>query len=386
MSLRLAAVVAVLILLLGGSAPGPAGAQAFRGISLSTPYPNQTVRGDEPISLPLTVRNHGLPPQTVTIRVEQAASGWKATILGGGRPVGAVHVLPDSEASLTLRLEPPAHARAGTYRFRLVAQGERGQAVLPLALTLGQVSPARLRLTPELPSLSGPATTTFRYRVTLENQSAQDLLVNLEADAPRAFQVTFQSVGQQVSSLPVKAGESKDVDVEVSMPRRTPAGRYQVRVRAVAGDARAETTLGVEVTGRPDLSITTPDERLSGRATAGRTNAIKLVVKNQGSAVARNVELTASPPSGWEITFEPERIDQIPPDGEREVVMSVRPAAKAVAGDYMVTLTANTSGESKSADFRITVYTSTLWGLTGILLVAVALSVVGLAVARYGRR
>lgn len=43
-------------------------------------------------------------------------------------------------------------------------------------------------------------------------------------------------------------------------------------------------------------------------------------------------------------------------------------------------------GVSKSADFRITVLTSTLWGVVGIALIAVAVMVVGLAVVRFGRR
>jgi uncharacterized membrane protein len=39
-----------------------------------------------------------------------------------------------------------------------------------------------------------------------------------------------------------------------------------------------------------------------------------------------------------------------------------------------------------SADYRVTVSTSTSWGLVGIAIVAIALIVVGFAVARYGRR
>ena len=59
----------------------------------------------------------------------------------------------------------------------------------------------------------------------------------------------------------------------------------------------------------------------------------------------------------------------------------------AVAGDYMLTITARPQdGSSKSVDFRITVLTSTLWGVAGIGLIAVAVGVVALAVGRFGRR
>jgi uncharacterized membrane protein len=184
----------------------------------------------------------------------------------------------------------------------------------------------------------------------------------------------------------VKAGESKDIDAAVTLPREVPAGTYEIVVAAAAGEARAQIKLGLEVTGRPDLSLTTPDGRLSGRAYANRATPFKFVVKNQGGAAARDVELSASEPGGWEVTFDPQRIDGILPNQEREVTASIKPGAKAVTGDYVVTVRASAGEASSSADFRVTVYTSTLWGLTGILLVAIALGVISLAVSRYGRR
>jgi uncharacterized membrane protein len=70
-----------------------------------------------------------------------------------------------------------------------------------------------------------------------------------------------------------------------------------------------------------------------------------------------------------------------------EVTAHIRPADKAVAGDYVETIRAQTAqGASKSADFRITVLTSTLWGAAGIGLIAVSVGVVALAVVRFGRR
>ncbi len=64
----------------------------------------------------------------------------------------------------------------------------------------------------------------------------------------------------------------------------------------------------------------------------------------------------------------------------------MRPSPRAIAGDYMVTITASASEGSASADFRITVLTRTLWGIVGVVLIAAALVVVGQAVSRYGRR
>ncbi|MCS7067665.1 MAG: NEW3 domain-containing protein [Meiothermus sp.] len=368
---------------------GLAWAQGYRGLVLYTPYPAQSVRAGETVSLPISLKSFGLPPQSVQVRVAEVAPGWKASLLGGGRVVGAVYVLPDAEQSLSLRLEPPQRVSPGTYRFRLVAEGSGGvRAELPLALSLGQTLPKRLSLETELPVLKGAPTASFRYRVTLKNESDQDLLVNLEADAPENFRVSFSTAfgGQEVNSLPLKAGESRELDVQVTPPRQVEAKPYAVTLRALAGEARADLAVNLDITGQVELSLTTPEGRLSGRALAGRENPVKLLVKNTGSAPAENVELSASEPSGWEVKFEPEKIEKIAAGKESEVTAKIKPSPRAVAGDYMLSLRASAGSASASADYRVTVQTSTLWGLVGVALIAVAVGAVGFAVSRFGRR
>ena len=52
----------------------------------------------------------------------------------------------------------------------------------------------------------------------------------------------------------------------------------------------------------------------------------------------------------------------------------------------MTTLRANSGNESASAEFRISVTTSTLWGLAGIVVIVLSLLLSIGAVARFGRR
>ncbi len=378
--------LAVLVTALALAAAALPAAGGFVGLRISTPFPSQSAQVGEPITLSLTVKNFGLPPQTVVLRVASAPRGWKATFLGAGRVVESVFVDPDQESTVTLRLEPPAGVRAGEYRFQIAAAGQNASAGLPIALTLGNVLPRRLSLDAELPVLRGSPTSSFRYRLTLRNESDQELLVNLDADAPRGFRATFTTLGQEVASLPIKGGETKDLDAEIALPPRTAAGTYPITVRAVGGETKAELQLRLEITGRPELSVTSAEERLSGRATAGRSSPLKLVIKNNGSAPARNVTFSASEPTGWEVTFTPERVDEIGANGQAEVTASLKPSDKALTGDYMVAVTASAGDTSASADFRITVGRSTLWGFVGVLLIAVALGVVTFAVNRFGRR
>src|SRR3989304_4466722 len=129
-------------------------ASGFRGLSLSTPYPAQTVRAGERVTLTLTVKNFGLSPQAVALRVAEVPRGWKAAILGGGRPVAAVYAEPDQEIAVSLQLDPPAGAGTGSFRFLVVAQGQTATAQLPLTLTVGPVLPPRPP--PPPPPRAGP--------------------------------------------------------------------------------------------------------------------------------------------------------------------------------------------------------------------------------------
>jgi uncharacterized repeat protein (TIGR01451 family) len=390
-SLVLLLTVGALIATLGAPtvadlAAAPSG---FRGLAMSTPFPSQTVRAGEPVSLSLTIKNYNLPPQdVVTLGVAQISPGWRVSFVGGGRPIAAVSVGTDQETIVTARLDPPRTVRAGTYRFVLVARGRSATASLPIALTFGQVQPAKLSLTAELPVLRGSGSSSFKYRLSLKNDGDQDLLVNLDAQTPQGFQVTFTPAfgSQQVTSLPIKAGEAKDIDTDVTPPQQISAGNYEVNVRAAGSGASAQIKLTLEVTGRPDLQVTTPEGRLSGRAYAGSDTTFTVVVKNRGSAPARNVEVSSFEPTGWKVTFEPNKIAEIKPNSEEQVKATVRPGPKSLTGDYILTLRANAGDVSTSVDYRIQVWTSRLWGVVGLGFVAAAIIVLGMMVSRYGRR
>jgi uncharacterized membrane protein len=110
------------------------------------------------------------------------------------------------------------------------------------------------------------------------------------------------------------------------------------------------------------------------------------VLANDGTAPIDEVELSGTVPANWKVEFNPKTIPSLAPNEKKDVQVVVTPADKAIAGDYVASFRANGRGESASADFRITVTTSTLWGIVGVGIIAVALLVLLGAVARFGRR
>lgn len=385
------ALLALLVLLLlpaaGAHAQGdPPG---VKGLFLLTDYPSQTVRAGEVTTIRVKVNNAGLVPQPLALALNGVPAGWKIDLLGGGRSVGSVMVGVNQEVIVQLRVEVPKDAPPNPHNVVLTARGPLGQqASLPLTLTVGTEAPARLSLKSRLPSLRGTPRSAFEYTLTVGNDSGKDLTVALAAQGPASFQSTFtEGFGSsEISSIPVEAGQTKDIKLKVTPPRDVRAGDYPVLVKVAAEGATAELRVTLQVSGQGRLALSTRDGRLSGEAEIGKASAYTLVLTNDGTAPVEEVELSGTVPANWKIEFDPKSIASIAPNDKKEVQVLVTPADKAVAGDYMASFRAAARGEQASADFRIAVTTSTLWGVVGIGIIAVALLVLLGAVVRFGRR
>jgi len=384
------ALLAVLSALLLSVAPAARAADApdVKGLYLLTDYPAVTVRPGNTSTISLRLQNYALPPERFKLSIEGVPDGWTATLLGGGQPVAAAMPATNSNVVLQLRLDVPAKAEIGTHTLTVRAEGEGNTVSLPIAVSLAKDLPAKLTLEPKLPSLRGSARSSFEYQVSIKNDSGKTLLVSLAAQAPPNFDTSFTEAygSQELSSIPVEAGQPKDVKLRVRPPATVKAGQYTVTMRVGAEDATAETKVVLDVTGQPQLGISGRDGVLSASATAGKETSIPVEVTNTGTATADEVELSGSGPNGWKIAFEPKTITGLAPGQNSEVQALVTPPEKAVAGDYVTTLRAAARGESATASFRVAVSTSTLWGVVGVGVIGIALLVLVGAVARFGRR
>jgi len=359
-----------------------------KGLYLLSDYPAVTVQPGTTSTVNLQLHNYDLAPERLKLSLSGVPQGWTATLLGGGQPIAAAMPAADSSVSLDLRLDVPKDAKIGTQTIIVTAAGASSQVSLPVEVTLAKELPAKLSLQPQLPELRGSASSSFEYTMTIKNDSGKKLLVSLAADAPRNFDTSFtEAYGtQQLTAIPVDAGKTKDVKLKVTPPDTADAGHYPVTVRIGAEDAHATAKVALDITGQPKLSLAGRDGILSAHATAGTESAVPVTVTNTGTAPAENITLSSSAPNGWKISFNPKTIDRIAPNQHKEVQALIRPPANAIAGDYVTTLTASSRGETGTANFRVTVSTSTVWGIAGVGIIGAALLIMVGAVARFGRR
>ena len=361
--------------------------EGISGLTLSTSYPSMVVGIGETVTLNMEVES--AVAQTVGLSVNGLPNGWTSEFRGGGRIIASIYTENGNSARVELRVTTPATMRAGTYKFTVVAQGQNERTEFPIEFNVKDKAPARLSFETDFPTIRGGSESAFNFSVNVKNEGDDDLSVSFTSDAPREFVVTFKSAGKDITNLPtdIKAGSSVKIDIAATPLTALAVGTYPFTLTAQSDTVTASTQLTAEVVGQPQLTLTTPDGRLSGKATINKQNQIKLVLRNTGNSPAAGVKLSVSAPSGWEVNLNPETVVEVPANQEIEVIADVKPADNAIAGDYVVTFRAQPNqSASKSVEFRITVQTSTLWGAVGIGLIAVAVAIVGMAVTRFGRR
>jgi uncharacterized membrane protein len=336
----------------------------------------------------LTMEVRANTPQTVKLAVQNLPQGWNVTFRGGGAIVDEAYLDGVNPTEVDLRIDTPADVKAGSYSMVAAATGPTTSAQIPLNFTVQAKLPPSLTMTVDgLPTQQGTPSTTFQFNINLKNDGGEDLVVVLSLDPLQNFQVSYQYLSQAVTQIQVAAGETKNLTVQAVPLITIPAGDYQIGAHARAGAVQADLALTATVLGQGDLTVSSPDGRLSGTAQAGQSTPLKVELTNVGTAPLLGVTLTSTPPTGWDVTFDQPKIAQIGAGQKVDVTATIKPANNAVAGDYMVTVSAQPlDSKTASSDFRITVTTSTLWGVVGIVLIAIAVAAVGLAVARFGRR
>ena len=89
-----------------------------------------------------------------------------------------------------------------------------------------------------------------------------------------------------------------------------------------------------------------------------------------------------------EVTYDVEDgiIDSIAAGSSAQVVATVTPSSEAITGDYVATFTAETDEATSSAEFRVSVKTSTLWGFVAVLIILCVAAGLVYVFRKYGRR
>ena len=166
-------------------------------------------------------------------------------------------------------------------------------------------------------------------------------------------------------------------------------GEYVATLEASSGDIKESIKLKAVVTALYRFAFYTASGRLNTEVDAGEDNHLSVVVANTGTAAIEKLSFISSKPSGWNVTFNPDKIDSMEPGMAQEVDVVIKPPSKTIAGDYMVTMKA-VSGDflvaPREFELRVTALTPTIWGWVGVLVVLVVIAGLAVMFRQLGRR
>lgn len=381
---RLASLVTTALVVFALSA---APAAAAPGVVLTTTYPSVVADRGKQLSFPIEVVNTTNSFQEADLAIAEGPKDWQPDLKDRGFSIRRVMLGPNKSQTLEFQAKPPETAKAGDYSFLLRATSVGGVSDLRLQVTLRESVGTGLKLATQFPNIRGQAG-SFTFRFDLTNEAGVDRDVSLSAQAPRAWEVIFKPSfeSKQVSTFRVKAGQTQAVDVDITTPQRTEAGEYKVVIGASADSDKVEVPLNIVIVGQIKLSLDTQTGQLNTRATIDQDTKLTLVIRNTGSAPLKSITFSSSRPDGWDVRFEPERIDDLAVGQEVEVTATIRPSSRALAGDYLLSMTATASGASDSKQIRVTVETPTVWGWIAVAAIIAVLGGLGTMFVRLSRR
>ena len=364
-----------------------------RGISMAFEYPEVIISKGDDVTVDLIVKNKGKSDESVYFTISSAPPGWKTRIKTYSFSITSVHVPGGEDKTVQFSAEPLKDTEAGTYEFKVDAKTEDGvfRVSHRLKITLkeeGEKEKGEIELTTSYPVLQGPSGAKFEFSLDLRNKTDKENTFNLTAKEPKDWQINFKPPYEDkyISSLRLKDGESKSLNVELTPDRFSKAGDYLIPVTISAGESKAEAELKVVITGTYKLEAGTATGLLSLTTQKGRSGNISIYAKNTGSAPIHNIEFLSVKPENWKVEFTPEKIDTLEPGNLKQIEVSITPAQEALVGDYAVAV--NISGEKSSdnLEFRVTVKASAAWGWIGIgIIILVIVGLFGLFVS-LGRR
>lgn len=354
-------------------------------LAILTPYPAVAVEPGDQVTFNVTVTS---PTRAeVGLSASGVPDGWTPAFRGGGFELDSVMVGPQTPAEVEFSVSVPTEAGEDTVPITLTADSGSETAEIDLRLRVSAAAGGEVTMTPDFPGLRAAAGETATFDVTVRNDTPADLQFELNASGPQGWQVTAQPAGEeQARTLSVEAGSEESITVEATPPAQAEARQYPITVEATSSETSVSTELVVEVVGSFSMNLTTSDERLNADVTVGSSTELPLLVVNNGTAELTGVTMSATPPSGWDVTFDREELEPIPAGETAVVTATITPSEEAVAGDYVINFSAEGDDASDQAEIRTTVTPSAVWGILGIALIALTLAALAWVFRRFGRR
>lgn len=250
--------------------------------------------------------------------------------------------------------------------------------------------PETIKFDVTFPEIKAKAGEAFTFNAGLIYEGDEEQTFDLIATGPEGWYVAIESSSQtgEISAVKMVPDNKESLKITAAPLVKQGPGEYDITITVKNEDLKleAQTTFKAIITATYDFTFTSKTGMLNTKATSGKNNPFIIVLTSTGSADIENITLKADTPEKWIVKFEPEKIETFKSEETKEITVTITPPDKTIAGDYMLTFSADSENSSKTIDVRVTVETPSIWGWVGIGIIVIVVIGVAIIFAKLGRR
>ncbi len=300
---------------------------------------------------------------------------------------------PDDVKTLNLHIEVPEKIEQikEEYIFTIEAETVDGQIKRALDIMLSitektekdiEEETNEILLSTKYPSVESHSGKAMKYEIEVKNETEEDQIMNFAVDIPQGWKASISPrwrEEEKISAIKINKGVSETILLTVTPPFSAEKDEYSLKFIAQAGELQKSLDLDAVVTGTYTLNLGTETGNLKLSAIAGEEKEYYFYIWNEGSASIDNVSFISSAPEGWEVRFNPDKIEELPSLAQSQkpekVTMTINVPQNTVPGDYMLAVNASGTQDMKKIDFRTSVNVPTKWGWIGIAIIVIILAI-----------
>ena len=360
-------------------------------VTFSSAYPYVSSESGLSITYPITISNTGESDEWLNLSTI-APDGWEvsyATADTSGIELNSVYLAAGSSMSILFEATPPKNAPLGEYSFTLGIHSLDYSINQSMSLKDRLIAPkGEVSVLSTFTEVTTEAGKTLNYPITIKNQRSTDTTFLLSVlSEPQNWKTAFKSGDTEVSKVLITSGQSMDLVVEVTPPSTVDLGNYTATISVSSDDGMVfqQLDLKAQIVGSFGLDVS--PSALNNAVTSGETATFTVKVTNTGYSTITTLMLQGSAPADWDVTFSPTQVTSLAPKESVTFTVQCKTPTDAVAGDYLVSLTASSDQIASSAvQLRVTVNAPTSWIIVGVIVAIVAVIGTVLMFRKFGRR
>ena len=357
-------------------------------------FPGKMAIPGDPIVFQVELKNHFDIEMRFKVSVDSLPSNWGSSITTADNEYVTELILGAGESiELTVELISSAFATTDENFEVLVNVEANDQNLGSLPLVISLIEPEAIEeivINTKFPEVTVEAGETVEYQIQLGNFGDSNRLLFLSIEAPPDWKAVFKSGALEISQLdiaPMSMGGAEKLTIEVTPPSTVDLDTYNISVQAKSetGAVLADTELKATIIGSYDLQLSL--STLLTSTTSGDSTSFTATVINTGFSSLTVVGLEIEAEDGWDVEISPAQLDLLKPQESFSFNVVIDTPKDTVSGDYLVTLTGlSDQVDSSPMQVRVTVNTSTEWGIYGFGIAIIMIIALVLVFKKFKRR